>query len=1346
MTISITTTGAKSTGRAFRTTRTAPWSKSSIFVVGSKVYEQALPILVGLRKSHALVTLLVFVSLATASHWSYSSASSDAQPVSTTLIALTSNPGLFNGKVVQVEGTVSQYFCRTAGIQFVNGTAAVNIDPETSDLLTKDIGKSGELLGRFTYADGSSTIEAQSFRPDPSSGGMTDWYATGSPNLLVIPVYFSDKSNSKTVADVANTAVQMKNYYLENSFNKLNFNIYYVTSWSMMPQSYSYYGTDSHFWEYLNAAIGLVDPSVNFNDYKFVVVVHAGGDEAMTGNPGDIWSMAYQGGMIFLTNDGTVQLGVSTVSEFDPMGTFAHEVGHELGLPDLYDYNHLQTFVGSWDLMDSGSWNGFPPGTSPAHFTSYGKIQAGWLSVTNILAYSIGEDITATLYPLEDLTSFYQVIKIQLSSSTYYLVEVRQQTGYDGALPGHGVLVLYVDETLTSGQGIVRVKNPSLTAFGVGAHYQDNARNMQIDVVSSAGSGYTIHVGSVAPLMDAYFTSIKVTNGNSFLEMISGGIAKVYSYQSPVWFNLTFYNSAAGLLGANLFTQFAYTTASGYSWAGNSSTQYVLRYTSNQVNWWASAGLPGPDTYYITVKLYFDDGGILKLEDQKDITLSIVYLAVGNWSAYAHSLPKGSSTDLGIVFGNAGNDQMYDVSVQVADTAGLIISPLSVSVGTLLPSEMRSASFTVTAPASFSVGTYSVKLKVSYYDFRGVYHEEYFYCPITVTKMTTSLIMTSGSSVKIGQVFSIYGQLRDGNGNPLAGQTVGLFVNNSLLFYLTTNSTGFVRADLNFTQAGTYEFNLTYDGTGEYLGSSSSLRYEVQPVILTVTTGLATQQLIYIDGSLLMSSGSGTYILIVGTYGEQHNLTAVDAVYPTAGTRYVFMRWFDSALNSTTTSRTLIITVTADRSIDVIWQLQYLMQVVSLYSSTSGSGWYVAGQDATVSVADSIVDISSGVRQVFRGWSSSSIGGYNGNSTQFTLTMNQPVTETANWMRQFRLTVVQGQGTGWYDEGTLVVYTANYVNSSDIQGTRSRLANCIIDGIDTRAVPVGNSGFYNGTAVMSSPHNVVMTYVQQFLVTLVADNNNGVALLEGSITNDGWFDSGSVATLQVVSPVTIVDGRERIVALGWGGSFTSDQLNTTVVVSGPMNIVSKWKTQYFVSINPGIGQVDKSSQWADKGSSVVVRATDPSNFMANSSKLVFKGWTGTATSTDNPLTIVILSYQEITATWQQMYYLTVISSLGSPSGEGWYASGSVAVAGVTTPLGFLVQQVFDHWEGASTSTSSTTTVMMDAPKTVVAVWRNEYTQLIALIGGISIAAAGAGVYLLKFGRRTPRLEPRGNSP
>ena len=51
-----------------------------------------------------------------------------------------------------------------------------------------------------------------------------------------------------------------------------------------------------------------------------------------------------------------------------PIGVFAHEFGHILGLPDLYDRSGNSEGLGDWCLMASGSWSRMGWRT-PAHMS-----------------------------------------------------------------------------------------------------------------------------------------------------------------------------------------------------------------------------------------------------------------------------------------------------------------------------------------------------------------------------------------------------------------------------------------------------------------------------------------------------------------------------------------------------------------------------------------------------------------------------------------------------------------------------------------------------------------------------------------------------------------------------------------------------------------------------------------------------------------------------------------------------------------------------------------------------------------------------------------------------------------
>ncbi len=66
------------------------------------------------------------------------------------------------------------------------------------------------------------------------------------------------------------------------------------------------------------------------------------------------------------------------------VGVFAHEFGHDLGLPDEYDTSYLgEASSAFWTLMSAGSWLGEDKdsiGTKPGHMNAWDKLMLGWLN------------------------------------------------------------------------------------------------------------------------------------------------------------------------------------------------------------------------------------------------------------------------------------------------------------------------------------------------------------------------------------------------------------------------------------------------------------------------------------------------------------------------------------------------------------------------------------------------------------------------------------------------------------------------------------------------------------------------------------------------------------------------------------------------------------------------------------------------------------------------------------------------------------------------------------------------------------------------------------------------------
>ena len=104
------------------------------------------------------------------------------------------------------------------------------------------------------------------------------------------------------------------------------------------------------------------------------------------------------------------------------------------------------------------------------------------------------------------------------------------------------------------------------------------------------------------------------------------------------------------------------------------------------------------------------------------------------------------------------------------------------------------------------------------------------------------------------------------------------------------------------------------------------------------------------------------------------------------------------------------------------WGTQQYLTVISSYGSTSGSGWYSTGATTSFSVSPTTVSCGTGCQYVFVSWSGSGAGSYSGSSASASVTMNNAITETANWPSRSYLTVSSSYGSpsgqGWCNVGT----------------------------------------------------------------------------------------------------------------------------------------------------------------------------------------------------------------------------------------------------------------------------------------------------------------------------------------
>jgi immune inhibitor A len=164
-------------------------------------------------------------------------------------------------------------------------------------------------------------------------------------------------------------------------------------------------------------------------------VVHAGGGEEEGAGPNAIWSHRWYANSGTTTGPAGCLLGgyqlpgtnlwvgdYTIEPEDGGVGVFAHEFGHDLGLPDLYDtVGPGDNGTGFWTLMSSGSWASDSPfsiGDKPVHMGAWEKLALGWLG-DNLGIASLGQDASFDLGPAETATrNRYQALRVNLPDYT----------------------------------------------------------------------------------------------------------------------------------------------------------------------------------------------------------------------------------------------------------------------------------------------------------------------------------------------------------------------------------------------------------------------------------------------------------------------------------------------------------------------------------------------------------------------------------------------------------------------------------------------------------------------------------------------------------------------------------------------------------------------------------------------------------------------------------------------------------------------------------------------------------------------------------------------------------------
>lgn len=263
-----------------------------------------------------------------------------------------------------------------------------------------------------------------------SEKGFSDYYGTGSALD-----WFTDASNGQFTPD----------FDVFGPITLSNKQAYYGAN--------DTWGNDQRAEYMVIDGCRLLDSQINFKDYDTdddgyvdnVFVFYAGKGEADGGSDDTVWPHQWElsSAGVSLKLDGVSINRYACSNELTGttpagIGTFIHEFSHVMGLPDLYHTTDAVYYTPSeWSILDYGPYNN--NGRTPPTYSIFERNAMGWIN-------PIVLDKTPRQIELTHIETSNSGCLIPTSNNNeFFLLENRQQKGWDTYVPGHGMLIWHID-------------------------------------------------------------------------------------------------------------------------------------------------------------------------------------------------------------------------------------------------------------------------------------------------------------------------------------------------------------------------------------------------------------------------------------------------------------------------------------------------------------------------------------------------------------------------------------------------------------------------------------------------------------------------------------------------------------------------------------------------------------------------------------------------------------------------------------------------------------------------------------------------------------------------------------
>ena len=329
-------------------------------------------------------------------------------------------------------------------------------------------------------------------------------------------------------------------------------------------------------------------------------------------------------------------------------------------------------------------------------------------------------------------------------------------------------------------------------------------------------------------------------------------------------------------------------------------------------------------------------------------------------------------------------------------------------------------------------------------------------------------------------------------------------------------------------------------------------------------------------------------------------------------------------------------------------------------------------------------------------------------------------------------------GGGWYDDGDTAIFKLT-----------SEFA--LQENDDTRfAFESWDAGDYLKSAENSipiqGPVTVKANWVEEYLLDIRSNIPDYIP------PGGGFYPKGKSLALiaeEEIRSITIDTNYnfDRWVSIGPSPVIISNTVSpsTSISIESPYIIEARYTKSYLINAWTPYGSVSGGGYY-DDGEVAEIRVIS-NEIIVEPGKLkkIFSGWDTrgakimdfssegkTLEKSVNPNILLIVDQpRNVTAQWDNQYYLDIRSSEGTAKGSGWYDPGTfvpISVSQPTQPPGMWSTYSFVGWSGDLDSSSPNEKIIMSSPRSIVAEWEVDNTP--GIINGLILASIGiAGFFI-----------------